>query len=140
MMKKIILAAAGASVLIAAPASAQSFGRHDDGRGRTEQVQQQRFGNRDAGQRNFGQRNFGQSNFGQRDFGQRNLQVRQVQTRGWNQGERFDSRYASNYRIIGNSYRNRQAPRGYRWVQSGNDAVLVALASGIIGAIVGNAY
>ena len=130
-MKKLILGvAAGASVLIAAPASAQTFGRHDDGRGRTEQVQQQRFGNRDAGQRNFGQSN----------FGQRNVQVRQVQTRRWNQGERFDSRYASNYRIIGNSYRNRQAPRGYRWVQSGNDAVLVALASGLIGAIIGNAF
>jgi len=32
------------------------------------------------------------------------------------------------------------APRGYRWVQSGNDAVLVALASGLIGAIIGNAF
>jgi Ni/Co efflux regulator RcnB len=124
MMKKIALAAATASVLIAAPASAQTFGRHND-RGRVEQVQQNRFGNQ---------------NFGQRSFGQRNVQVRQVQTRRWNQGERFDSRYATNYRIIGNSYRNRQAPRGYRWVQSGNDAVLVALASGLIGAIIGNAF
>jgi Ni/Co efflux regulator RcnB len=119
MMKKIALAAATASVLIAAPASAQNFGRHDD-RGRTEQVQRNRFDNQ--------------------GFGQRNVQVRQVQNRRWQQGQRFDSRYASNYRIIGNSYRNRVAPRGYRWVQSGNDAVLVALASGIIGAIVGNAF
>lgn len=130
MMKKIILAAATASVLIAAPASAQTFGRHDDGRGRVEQVQRNQFGN--AG--------YGQRNFDQRSYGQRNVQVRQVQARRWRQGERFDSRYASNYRIIGNSYRNRQAPRGYRWVQSGNDAVLVALASGLIGAIIGNAF
>ena len=124
MMKKIALAAATASVLIAAPASAQTFGRHND-RGRVEQVQQSRFGNQA---------------FGQRYFGQRNFQVRNVQARRWMQGERFDSRYASNYRIIGNSYRNRVAPRGYRWVQSGNDAVLVALASGLIGAIIGNAF
>jgi Ni/Co efflux regulator RcnB len=124
MLKKITLAAATASVLIAVPASAQTFGRHDD-RGRTEQVQRNRFDNQ---------------NYGQRNFGQRNVQVRQVQTRRWRQGERFDSRYANNYRIIGNSYRNRQAPRGYRWVQSGNDAVLVALASGLIGAVIGNAY
>lgn len=124
MMKKIVLAAAAASVLAAAPASAQTFGRHDD-RGRFEQVQHNRFGNQA---------------FGQRSFTQRNVQVRQVQTRRWRQGERFDSRYASNYRIIGNSYRNRMAPRGYRWVQSGNDAVLVALASGLIGAIIGNAF
>ena len=117
-MKKMILgvAAAASVVAAAAPASAQTF-RHDE-RGRVEQVQRNGFANRD---------------FGRRD-------VRQVQTRQWNRGERFDSRYASNYRIIGNSYRNRVAPRGYRWVQSGNDAVLVALASGLIGAIVANAF
>jgi Ni/Co efflux regulator RcnB len=120
-MKKVILGvAAAASVLAAAaPASAQTFGFRGD-RGRVEQVQRNGFASRD---------------FGRRD-------VRQVQTRRWNMGDRFDSRYASNYRIIDNpyAYRLRQAPRGYRWVQSGNDAVLVALASGLIGAIIGNAF
>ena len=128
-MKKIILAAVAASTLVAAPAVAAPFGGNHD-RGRYEQVQNNLYGNQAYGQRNFGQRN----------FGQRNVQVRQVQNRRWHQGERFDSRYASNYRIIGNSYRNRMAPRGYRWVQSGNDAVLVALASGLIGALVANAF
>ncbi|HEX4736193.1 MAG TPA: RcnB family protein [Allosphingosinicella sp.] len=127
-MKKLILGvAAAASVLAAAaPASAQTFGRHDD-RGRVEQVQRNGFANRD---------------FGRRDVQARQVQVRQAQTRNWRQGDRFDSRYAGNYRIIGNpyAYRLREAPRGYRWVQSGNDAVLVALASGLIGAIVGNAF
>jgi Ni/Co efflux regulator RcnB len=120
MMKKLILAAAGVTILIAAPASAQTFGHRND-RGRVEQVQRQQFQNR--------------------DFARQRVQVSQVQNRRWNQGERFDSRYASNYRVIGNpsAYRLRQAPRGYRWVQSGNDAVLVALASGLIGAIIGNA-
>lgn len=119
-MKKLILgiAAAASVVAAAAPASAQNFGWQNN-RGRVEQVQRNGFANRD---------------FGRRD-------VRQVETRRWATGQRFDSRYASNYRIIDNpyAYRLREAPRGYRWVQSGNDAVLVALASGLIGAIVGNA-
>jgi Ni/Co efflux regulator RcnB len=117
MLKKLILAAAGASVLIAAPASAQAFGRQGD-RSRVEQVQQGRFQGRD------------------------NFQVRNVQARDWHQGDRFDRSYASNYRVIDNPgfYRLREAPRGYRWVQSGDDAVLVALASGLIGAIAANAF
>lgn len=116
-MKKVILGvAAAASVLAAAaPASAQTF-RHND-RGRVEQVQRRGFANR--------------------DFGRRDIQVRR-----WNTGDRFDSRFATNYRIIDNpyAYRLRPAPRGYRWVQSGDDAVLVALASGLIGAIAANAF
>ncbi|MGN6376444.1 MAG: RcnB family protein [Sphingomonas sp.] len=61
--------------------------------------------------------------------------------RQWNRGERFDYRYAPNYRVI-TDYRDYglQAPAyGYRWERSGNDAVLVALASGLIGAVVGGA-
>lgn len=112
-MKKVILGiAAAASVLaVAAPASARDFGFRGD-RGRVEQVQRNGFANR-----NFG-------------------------GRGWQTGQRFDRGYATNYRIIDNpgDYRLREAPRGYRWVQSGNDAVLVALASGLIGAIAANAF
>jgi Ni/Co efflux regulator RcnB len=126
MLKKIILAATGAAILAAAPASAQNFGGHN-GNGRFEQSQ---AGNRFAGQQNRGLA--GQNRF---------VQGRGVQTRRWNQGERFDGRYATNYRVIGNTaaYRLRAAPYGYRWVQSGDDAVLVAIASGLIGAIIGNA-
>src|SRR3546814_6014880 len=53
--------------------------------------------------------------------------------RTWARGQRFDYRYAPRYRVV-NNYRgyNRlyTPPRGYHWVQSGNDAVLVAIASG----------
>lgn len=61
--------------------------------------------------------------------------------RSWNRGDRFDSRYASNYRVVDNyrDYRLQAPPRGYQWEQSGNDAVLVALASGLIGAVIGGA-
>jgi len=62
------------------------------------------------------------------------------QTRNWQRGQRFDSRYARNYRQIDyRQYRGLRAPpRGYRYVQSGNDAVLVAITSGIIGAVFAN--
>ena len=62
------------------------------------------------------------------------------QYRHWQRGQRFDSRYARNYRQIDyRQYRGLRAPpRGYRYVQSGNDAVLVAITSGIIGAVFAN--
>ena len=68
-------------------------------------------------------------------------QPRYVQAHRWNKGQRFDRRQASNYRVINNprAYRLSNAPRGYHWVQSGNDAVMVAIASGLIGAVIGNA-
>ena len=121
-LSKILLGTATAASVVAAaaPASAQSVG-YDHGRGRVEQVQT---------------RTVVRQNFGRQDVRQT-----RVQARRWNRGERFDSRYAQNYRIIANprAYRLQNAPRGYRWVQSGNDAVLVAIASGLIGAVLGNA-
>ncbi len=59
----------------------------------------------------------------------------------WFKGQRFDRRHAVSYRVINNprAYRLATAPRGYRWVRSGNDAVLVGVTSGIIGAVIGNA-
>ena len=58
--------------------------------------------------------------------------------RRWVKGQRFDRRYATNYRVIDNyrSYRLRTPPRGYHWVRSGNDAVLVAVTSGIIASVI----
>ena len=63
------------------------------------------------------------------------------QHRNWKRGERFDSRYARNYRQVDyRKYRHLKAPpRGYRYVQSGNDAVLVGITSGIIAAVIANA-
>lgn len=119
-MKKIALALAGASVaftgLAATPASAAAFGRHD--RGRYEQVQTRKV------------------------VKQRFVKNNRAQNHRWQRGQRFDRRYASNYRVISNPYyyHLRTAPRGYRWVQSGNDAVLIAITSGIIGAVLANAF
>jgi Ni/Co efflux regulator RcnB len=125
-MKKIALALAGASIAItglaASPAAAADFRGHD--RGRFEQSQDRRF----VQNRTIVRNRFVTNN--------------RFQARRWNRGERFDSRYAMNYRVISNPgyYHLRPAPYGYRWVQSGNDAVLVAIASGIIGSILANQF
>jgi Ni/Co efflux regulator RcnB len=127
-LKKIILATVAASVMAAPAAAAPNYGRYDNAP-RAERVQKTKVVTRDNGRRQV----------------TKVTQVRQVskqQKRNWRKGERFDSRYASNYRVISNprAYRLNNAPRGYRWVQSNNDAVLVAIASGLIGAVLANAF
>jgi Ni/Co efflux regulator RcnB len=126
-MKKIAVVLAGASValtgLAATPAAAADFGRHND-RGRYEQVQNRRVVTNRIVTRN------------------RFVTQNRFQQHRWNRGDRFDRRYASNYMVVSNPYyyNLRPAPYGYHWVRSGNDAVLVAIASGIIGALVANAF
>lgn len=53
--------------------------------------------------------------------------VSQPTYRNWRKGQRFEQRYARNYRQIDyRQYRGLRAPpRGYRYVRSGNDAVLI---------------
>ena len=53
--------------------------------------------------------------------------VRPNQYRNFRTGQRFDRRYAQNYRVI-TTYRNYRLaapPRGSQWVRSGHDALLV---------------
>jgi len=63
--------------------------------------------------------------------------------RQWRKGQRFDRRQARNYAQIDyRRYRARQLyapPRGYQWVRSGNDAILIGATSGIIAAVLANA-
>ena len=116
-MKTFIIAAVAASILAAPTVAAPPHG--NDGRGRFEQnhrttvVRQKTVIRRD---------------------------VRQPEHRAWRKGQRFDRRYATNYRVIGSprAYNLRPAPRGYHWVRSGNDAVLVGITSGIISSVLVN--
>lgn len=81
--------------------------------------------------------------------GQRNGHGAQARGRGhdaqarrnWRKGERFDQRYAQNYQVVDyRRYRGLRAPpRGYRYVRSGNDAVLVGITSGIIASVIAGA-
>jgi Ni/Co efflux regulator RcnB len=133
-MKKLMLAAAGAAVALspiaATPALARDFNGHNFGR--HEQVQKRKVVKKRIVKNRYVQNRYVQNRY---------VQNRYVHNRHWRQGERFDYRYAPNYRMISNPYyyNLRPAPYGYRWVQSGNDAVLIAITSGIIGAIIGNA-
>jgi Ni/Co efflux regulator RcnB len=114
-MKKLIAAAVAASVL-STPVLAAPF-HGPDNRGRVEQKHRTTVIRKKTVVRQ---------------------QIRQPDYRRWSKGQRFDSRYARNYRQIANAraYRLHDAPRGYRWVQSGNDAVLVGIASGIVASVI----
>lgn len=52
-------------------------------------------------------------------------------------GEKFDRNRASNYQVVDyRKYRNVKAPpRGYHYVRSGNDLLLVGITSGIVAAV-----
>lgn len=59
----------------------------------------------------------------------------------WRKGERFDQRRARYYQQVDyRKYRGLRAPpRGYRWVRSDNDAVLIAIGTGVIASVIANA-
>ncbi|HET8750498.1 MAG TPA: RcnB family protein [Sphingomicrobium sp.] len=128
-MKKLMLAAAGAAVALSPIAATPALARDFNGHNFNRHVQVQK--------RNVVKKRIVKNRYVQNRY----VHNRYVQQRHWRQGERFDYRYAPNYRVISNPYyyNLRPAPYGYRWVQSGNDAVLIAITSGIIGAIIGNA-
>jgi Ni/Co efflux regulator RcnB len=120
-MKKFILAALAATIVTTPVLAAPGWNNDDRGHG------QQRYDRGDRHDRN--------------DRFDRHDRRNHVEYRNWNRGQRFDSRYAYNYRVIQSprAYRLHDAPRGYRWVQSGNDAVLIGITSGIVASVFANA-
>ena len=137
-MKKFILGAVAATmiaspILAAAPANAAQW--HGRAATQDRRGDQHQNGNRYANDRNSARPTY-----------RAPAQVTYRQTyrpayHTWNRGDRFDSRYATNYRVISDysDYGLQAPPYGYQWEQSGNDAVLVALAGGLIGAVIGGA-
>jgi Ni/Co efflux regulator RcnB len=120
-MKKFIIAALAATI-VAGPVLAQPY-QGQDNRGRQSQGYDHR-NDRRADNRNDHRND------------------RRADYRRWNRGERFDYRQARNYRVIGNPgiYHLRPAPRGYRWVQSGNDAVMIGIATGLVASVLAGAF
>lgn len=62
---------------------------------------------------------------------------KKVTYKAFRKGDRFDRRYARNYQVVDyHRYRNLKAPpRGYHYVRSGNDVLLVALTSGVVASV-----
>lgn len=62
----------------------------------------------------------------------------------WNRGDRFQRAWAPHYQVIPTYHYPRyhlyQPHHGHHWVRSGNDAVMVALTTGIVAAIVAGAF
>lgn len=136
----IISAVMAMSLITGTSALAQDYGRQNDrgdhgDRARNEQ-------NRSDNNRNYQER-------GRND--RRNYQVYQNDERGngargagprhdMRRGGRISSEYRGNQYVI-NDWRDHHLsapPRGYHWVQTGGDYVLVAIVSGIIAQILLN--
>jgi Ni/Co efflux regulator RcnB len=115
-MKKLILGLVAASMVAAPAAAAPYAGSHE--RGRYEQSDRSRDIRSDRGY------------------------AKKLRAYSWRKGERFDRRRAHTYRSINNprAYGLRAAPRGYRWVRSDNDALLVGITSGIISAVIAGRF
>ncbi|HUD27497.1 MAG TPA: RcnB family protein [Novosphingobium sp.] len=63
--------------------------------------------------------------------------TKKVTYKTFRKGDRFDRNHARNYQQIDyRKYRNVKAPpRGYQYVRSGNDLLLVGVTSGIVSAV-----
>ena len=64
--------------------------------------------------------------------------VQKQQTRKWSKGQRFDRRYAVNYMVVNNprAYGLYNAPRGYQWVRSNRDLVLIRTSNNYISRVI----
>jgi len=124
-MKKVLISIAAASAVLAVPASASAANYHNNDRnGRYEQ----QYNHGKHQQQNWGKAQ--PSKYAKQSY------------KNFRKGDRFDSRYARNYKQINNprAYGLRDAPKGQHWVRSGNDALLVGLIGGVIGAVIANAF
>ncbi|PEQ10552.1 hypothetical protein B2G71_21765 [Novosphingobium sp. PC22D] len=128
MKKLALVTAAFATVFSTAAMAAPSYGQNNGRAGHgVEQRHDSHQDNRNSSSRAEQRRD-------------NERQVYKTSTHGWKKGDRFDSRKAANFRVISQpkAYGLKDAPRGYRWVQSDNDVVLVAITSGVVAAVLSN--
>lgn len=101
--------------------------RNDRDRDRGEGRQQERHGNKPERHDN---RDFGRSHNQERDRGGRGVGPNHEYYRG----DRLPAEYRHRHYVV-NDWRGHNLsapPRGYHWVQSGGDYILIAIATGII--------
>jgi Ni/Co efflux regulator RcnB len=103
--------------------------RNDRGRDRGEGQQQERHGNSPKPDRHDN-RNFGRNHNQERDRGGRGVGPNYEYYRG----DRLPFEYRHRNYVVDDwrGHRLSAPPRGYHWVQSGGDYILVAIATGII--------
>lgn len=135
MNKKALIAVAMAFNLAAGSvAMAQGNSNHGD-RGRGDEHSRGDERSNDRSNRDFRHDN--------RDFGRsHNDYARNGRGAGpgnvYYQGDRYPAEYRNRHYVVDDwrGHHLSAPPRGYQWVQSGNDYVLIAIASGIIAQLI----
>ncbi len=126
--KAIVSAILAISMTAAGFASAQGYGDRND-RGRNEQAQRGEHNQRGhEGRQSDRREGRGQDNYERRD------ERGAGPNHDWRRGGRIPVEYRHSMYVVDDwrGHRLSAPPRGYHWVQSGNDYVLVAIATGVI--------
>jgi Ni/Co efflux regulator RcnB len=137
---RTLTAVIAVSLAMAGSALAQSYGERAD-RERYEQAQRDRWQDRrDGARRDSGRRDYGGRQYDRRDTRGRTYSDGRRDGRGagpnrsFYRGDRLPYEYRHRNYVV-NDWRSHNLsapPRGYHWVQTGADYVLVAIATGII--------
>ena len=148
-MKKILAATLALSVFATAGvASAQTYGqrgdygRYDqsrsyDGRADRYDSRNDRYDRSDRYDRDDRRDNRYEQRASRRYSAGRYQAPRGYQTRQWRRGDRMPSAYRGRgYVVDHRRYGLNAPPRGYHYVRSGNDAVLTAVATGVIASVI----
>ena len=132
-MKKILAATLALSVFATAGvANAQSYRGHDN----NSRHEQSRGSDHRVDQRGQSSNRYEQRASHRYSAG-RYQAPRGYQARQWRRGDRMPSAYRGRAYVVDyHRYGLRAPPRGYHYVRSGNDAVLTAVATGVIASVV----
>jgi Ni/Co efflux regulator RcnB len=138
--KNIVCLIAAASMGIGSVSLAQGYDRHDNNDRRDDQRHEQRWDNNRHDQRAMGNREArGHDRWDRQDsyyYGARGPE--------WRRGGRLPAQYRDHQYVVDNwrAHHLSAPPRGYHWVQVGNDYVLAAIATGLIAQLLlnNNAY
>ena len=108
---------------------------------------QQEYGRGEYGRGEYGRGDYGHGDYGRGDYGHSGYgrgEERDWRTYGyehrWHRGDRLPPEYRSHSYVVDDwrGHHLSAPPRGYHWVQQGNDYLLVAIATGIIASVLLN--
>ncbi len=131
-MKKILSSVLALSLVASAgAASAQSRGHDNRDRGPQARHEQSWSGHQSRNDNRHERRAERRYNAG------RYQAPRGYQARSWHRGERLPASYRNRAYVVNHSrYGLGAPPRGYEYVRVGNDAVLTAVATGVIASVI----